>query len=61
MQMLACLDSLKSGAGASEFPLITSRHWSSLAVESLKKLYNKTYTTLKPMTSPLGGAYIVEF
>ena len=31
----------------SELPLITSRHWLTFAVESLKKLYNKTYIVLK--------------
>jgi hypothetical protein len=45
-QILACLVSLKSGADISCVPsemfLITSRHCPALAVESLKKLYNKT-------------------
>lgn len=51
MQMLACLASLKYGAGMScvpsELPPITSRHWSTLASESQKKLYNKTCIVLK--------------
>ena len=48
VQMPACLVSSKSGAGVpSEPPLITSRHWLTFAVESLKKLYNKTYIALK--------------
>ena len=47
VQMLACLVSSKSGAGASSgLPLMTSRHWLAFAVESLKKLYNKTFVEL---------------
>ena len=46
MHMPACLVSSKSGAGMSHVPpelsLLTSRHWLTFAVESLKKLYNKT-------------------
>ena len=47
MQMLACLVSSKSGAGVSGLPFSTSRHWLTLAVESLKKLYNRTCAGFK--------------
>ena len=52
MQILACLVSSKSGAGVSGLPLITSRHWLILAVESLKKLYNRTCAGLKTYDTP---------
>ena len=48
VQMPACLVSSKSGAGVpSKPPLITSRHWFAFEVESLKKLYNKTYVMFR--------------
>ena len=50
-QMLACLVSSNSGAGVSyvlsELSLITSRHWLAFALESSKKLYNRTCVVLK--------------
>lgn len=51
VHILACLVSSKSGAGVpSELPLITSRHWFTSEVESLKKLYNKTYIMFRNYT-----------
>ena len=51
VHMLACLVSSKFGAGMpfvpSVRPLFTSRHWLTFAVESLKKLYKRTYMALK--------------
>lgn len=63
MQMPACLVSSKSGAGVpSELSFITSLHWLKSAVESSKKLYNRTCTMLRIYDTPsLGGTYIVEF
>ena len=66
MQIIVCLVSSKSGAGVSHVPskppLVNSCHRSRSAVESSKKLYNRTYIASEIYNSPLsGGTYIVEF
>lgn len=57
VQMPACFVSSKSGAGVlcvpSEPPLITSLHWFAFTVESLKKLYSKTYIIFRINGAPV--------
>ena len=65
MHMPACLVSSKSGAAVSRVPsqlsFLTSRHWLTFAVESLKKLYNRTCRASKTYDISPGRTYIIEF